>query len=135
MGDLLLRSLAVNGGCPVVRGVIWAFWGFVVTFLEVFLHVAWNYPEEYVDISMPGDVKKDLKKCNHKPQKRPDHAPHDWTSPFYGQRTQQQVTHASTAPLLPPAKKQRIQAIVGTFLYYGLGFDSTILVNLNEIGG
>ena len=36
----LFRSLAVNGGCPVMRGVLWSFWGFVVKFLEGLLHVA-----------------------------------------------------------------------------------------------
>ena len=34
LGGPLLRSLAVDGGCTVVRGVLWAFWGFVVEFLE-----------------------------------------------------------------------------------------------------
>ena len=48
---------------------------------------------------------------------------------------QQRATQASTAPLLPPYKKQHIQEIIGTFLYYGLGIDSTILVTLNEISG
>ena len=99
------------------------------------LTLTWNYPEEYVDISMPGYVKKALKKFNHKPPKSPEHAPHDWTTPIYGQRTQQRATQASTAPLLLPDRKQRIQAIVGTFLYYGLSIDSTILVTLNTIGG
>ena len=80
-------------------------------------------------------MKKALKKFNHKPPKRPEDAPHDWTATIYGQQTQQHVTQASTAPLLPPGKKQRIQAIVGTFLYYGLGIQSTILVTLNDIGG
>ena len=80
---------------------------------------------------MPGYVKKSLNKFNHKPPKLPEHAPHDWTAPIYGQQTQQRATQASTAPLLPPDGKQRIQAIVGTFLYYGLGINSTILVTLN----
>ena len=71
---------------------------------------------------------------NHKPPKGPEHAPHDWTSPIYGQQTQQQATQESTAPLLPPAKKQQVQAITCTFLYYGLGIDLTILVTLNKIG-
>ena len=84
---------------------------------------------------MPGYLKKDLKKFNHKPSKRPEHAPHDWTAPIYGQQTQQWATQAFTAPLLPPDEKQRIQEIVGTFLCYGLGIDSNILVTLNEIGG
>ena len=38
------------------------------------LTLAWNYPKGYVDISMPGYVKKSLKKFNHKPPKRPEHA-------------------------------------------------------------
>ena len=84
---------------------------------------------------MPGYVNKYLNKFNHKPPKRPEHAPHNWTAPIYGQQTQQRATQASTTPLLPPDGKQRIQAIVGTFLYYGLGIDSTILVTLNNIGG
>ena len=83
---------------------------------------------------MTGYVKKALNKFNHQPPKRPEHTPHDWTSPIYGQRTQQRATQASTAPLLPPDGKQRIQAIVETFLYYGLSIDSTILVTLNDIG-
>ena len=35
-------SLAVNRGCPVVRGVLWAFWGFVAELLEGLLHLARN---------------------------------------------------------------------------------------------
>ena len=80
---------------------------------------------------MPGYAKRSLKKFNHKPPKRPENAPHHWTDPIYGQRTQQRSTQESTAPLLPPDEKQRVQAIRGTFLYYGLGIDSTILVTLN----
>ena len=84
---------------------------------------------------MPDYVKKALKKFNHKSPKLPEHSPHDWTAPIYDQQTQQQATQVPTAPLLPPNGKQRIQAIVGTFLYYGLGINSTILVNLNKVGG
>ena len=42
MGGSLLRLLAVDGGCPVVRGVLWAFGGFVVELLEGLLYVARN---------------------------------------------------------------------------------------------
>ena len=84
---------------------------------------------------MPGYVKKALKKFNHKPPKRPEHAPHDWTDPIYGQQTQQRSTQESTAPLLPYDERKRVKAIIETFLYKGLGIDSTILVTLNEIGG
>ena len=47
---------------------------------------------------------------------------------------QQRSTQASTAQLLLPDGKQRIQEIVDTFLQYGLGINSTILVTLNDIG-
>ena len=40
LGGPLLCSLAVDGGCPVVWGVLWAFWGFVVEFLEGLFYVA-----------------------------------------------------------------------------------------------
>ena len=32
--------LAIDGVCSVVRGVLWAFGGFVVEFLEGLIHVA-----------------------------------------------------------------------------------------------
>ena len=55
LGGLLLCSLAVNTGCPVVRGVLWEFWGFVIELLEGLFHVARH---GYVDISfgiVPGE--------------------------------------------------------------------------------
>ena len=42
LGGPLLCLLAINGGCPVVQGVLWAFWGFVVELLEGLLYVARN---------------------------------------------------------------------------------------------
>ena len=51
------------------------------------LTLAWNYPKGYVNISMPGYVKKALNKFNQKKPKRPEHALHSWTVPIYGQRT------------------------------------------------
>ena len=80
-------------------------------------------------------MKKALNKFNKKTPKRPEYVWHDWTSPIYYQRTQQRATLESTAPLLPPDEKQRVQEITGIFLYYGLGINSTILVILNKIGG
>ena len=35
-----MRSLAVDGGFPVERGVLWAFGGFVVEFFEGLIYVA-----------------------------------------------------------------------------------------------
>ena len=99
------------------------------------LTLAWKYPKEYVDFSMPGYVKKAPNKFNHKSPKCPEHIPHDWTAPNYVQQTQQRATQESTTPLLPPDEKKQVQEITGNFLCYGLGIHSTILVTLNEIGG
>ena len=55
LGGPLLHSLAVNGGCPVVRGMLWEFWGFLVEFLEGLFYVAQHGD---VDISfgiVPGE--------------------------------------------------------------------------------
>ena len=52
--------------------------------------------------------------------------------PIYVQATQ----HAHTEekyPLLPPKQISLVQKIVGTFLYYSLGFDSAMLVYLSDM--
>ena len=40
LGGPLLCSMAVNGGCLVVRGMFWPFWGLVVEFPEGLFYVA-----------------------------------------------------------------------------------------------
>ena len=59
--------------------------------------------------------------------------PHQWNTPIYGQK--QQLAHQT--PPLPQLSKQhttRIQATVGTFLYYARSLDHTILVASNSLG-
>ena len=50
-----MRLLAVNGGCPVVRGVLWAFGGFVVEFLEGLLRVDQHGDGDIVFGRVPGE--------------------------------------------------------------------------------
>jgi hypothetical protein len=81
---------------------------------------------------MPGYVKDALHKFQHPLPKRPQHAPHNWTVPAYGQRIQ----YAPPPDLAPPATKAditRAQAIVGTLLYNARAVDPTLLVALSTL--
>jgi hypothetical protein len=98
------------------------------------LTLEWDYPNQHVNMSMPGYVPKGLAKFKHKPPKHPEYAPSDWTAPVYGRKVQQ-PTETSTSPALSPAGKTEIQSLSGTFQYYGQGVDPTILVALNDIAG
>ena len=48
------------------------------------LDITWNYANGYVDIAMNKFVQKTLKKLQHQPSTRKQHAPHQWTKPMYG---------------------------------------------------
>ena len=52
------------------------------------LTITWNYSQQYVDILIPGYVTKVLHKFQHLAPKKPQYAPHTWTSPTYGQKIQ-----------------------------------------------
>ena len=43
-----------------------------------------NCPQCYIDTSIPVFVPKVLNKFNHIPPNKPEHSPHEWTSPIYG---------------------------------------------------
>ena len=96
------------------------------------LTIDWHYKDGYVDISMPGYVTEALKKILHIVPKKPQHAPHKWTIPVYDQKIQYALP-PSTLPVLDPKGTKRIQAINGTFLYYGRAIDPCILPVINEI--
>jgi hypothetical protein len=83
------------------------------------LTLDWHYVEGYVDVSMPGYVDRALKKCNRPAPIRQQHAPHNWIEPAYGSHKPQSPTPVSTAQPLDKHGTTRIQAINGTFMYYG----------------
>ena len=93
--------------------------------------LVWNYSEGWVDISMPAYVPKALKNLRHKKPKRPQHAPHLWNTPSYGQKVQ--FAESDLSPLLDKLGIKRVQQVSGIFLYYGRAVDQTIIVALNEI--
>jgi hypothetical protein len=93
--------------------------------------IKWNYDEGWVDISMPDYVHKALKLLQHPLPLKPQHAPHRWTAPAYGQKVQ--LADEDLTPLLSQAGIRRVQQVTGLFLYYSRGCDPTIAVALNEI--
>ena len=95
------------------------------------LTIDWHYDEGYVDISMPDYVPKALAKFHQSAPKRPQHGPHFWSSPVYGQKLQYATKDLTES--LDKKGTQRVQKISGTFLYYGRAVDPTILASLNEI--
>jgi len=72
----------------------------------------WDYKNRTVNLSMPNYVSEALHKCQHPAPYRPEHAPHDWTKPAYGQR-QQFVTPHDDSDLLDQDGINRVQQVVG----------------------
>mmetsp|Transcript_1688 Transcript_1688/g.2422 ORF Transcript_1688/g.2422 Transcript_1688/m.2422 type:complete len:148 (-) Transcript_1688:616-1059(-) len=80
------------------------------------LDIKWDYDNEHVDISMQNYVSNALAKYNFKPTQK-QYAPHEYATPAYGQRQQYTKLDNTTSPL-NKYETTKIQAIVGTFLYY-----------------
>ena len=96
------------------------------------LSIYWNYLKEYVDISMPGYIKKVLQKYQRLHPSKPVNTPHPYNVPVYGQKTQY-AKPEDTSPLLDKKGTRYIQGIVGSLLYYSRATDSAILTALNEL--
>ena len=95
------------------------------------LTMDWNYAEGWVDISMPGYVRKALERLQHVAPKLPQYSPHRWTSPSYGSKIQ--LAPIDTSPLLDAKGKKYVQSVTGTFGYYSRGVDPTMQPAINEI--
>ena len=80
---------------------------------------------------MPGYINKVLLHHEHDPLP-PKTTPHQYNKPIYGQTTQY-APPIDESPPLSPTRKQRIQAVVGSLLYYARAIDSSLLPALNEI--
>ena len=59
--------------------------------LYVGITLQWNYPEGYVDISMPKYVQKNLVKYKHEKPKRPQHCPYEPAPRKYGKEAAEDV--------------------------------------------
>ncbi len=96
------------------------------------LTLQWDYQQRTVDVSMPGYVAAALHKFQHPPPIKAQDAPHDWNKPVYGSKVQYAADEDASA-LLAPKAITFIQKIVGTFLYYAMAVDPTMLVALGDL--
>ena len=81
---------------------------------------------------MPKYTDKLRSRINHPTPKAPQHAPHRWTQPAYGKRTQY-APPTDTSRLLDKSGIKFVQSTTGLLLYYSRAVDPTILPALNEI--
>ena len=95
------------------------------------MHLHWDYNKRTVNISMPTYIPELLKNIQHIPC-IPEHAPHKYNVPIYGQKIQY-ATEDNNLPQLEEEDKTRIQQIIGSLLYYGRAVDPTILVALSTL--
>jgi hypothetical protein len=63
----------------------------------------------------------------------PQHAPHQWTQPAYGQKLQ--LAPIDETPKLDKTGIHFVQSFVGSLLYYTRAVDPTMLPAINEISG
>lgn len=92
----------------------------------------WDYVNRTVDLSMPDYVAKALQRFEHSFPKGNEDSPHQWQPPNYGAK-QQLTDPIDTSRPLESKEVKFIQEVVGTFLWYARGVDSTMLVALGAI--
>ena len=81
---------------------------------------------------MPGYIKAALLKYQHPEPRKPQHAPHKWDKPQYGQTTQYAKPVDKTLKLDAEGIKHT-QKVIGTLLYYARAIDRTMLMAINAI--
>ena len=105
--------------------------------LYIGITLKWYYTSGHVDLSMPKYVTKVLHKFKNSLQKflpdnKPEYSLHKHVETNHGQEVQY-AEPADDTPILDSFDINLIQKIVGTFLYYGIAVDNTILVALRTI--
>eukprot|EP00957_Ditylum_brightwellii_P046485 3527710-Ditylum_brightwellii.AAC.1 len=92
----------------------------------------WHYDKKYVDISVPGYVKKGLTKLKHPTPTKQEYLPHRHVKIKYGPEGQM-VPEKDISPKVPQQTIDYLQAAVGIFLWYGRIVNLTLLPALNAI--
>jgi hypothetical protein len=92
----------------------------------------WDYQKRTVDISMPGYIQKKLQEYEHAMPKKPQHCPYSPEPKQFSTEAQRPLPRDSS-PLLDDRKKQQVQQIIGSILYYARAVDMTALMALSTI--
>ena len=96
------------------------------------LTLRWNYASRWVDVSMPGYIRRALLRFAHAKPSRPQHAPHLYTAPKYGPGAQFAPDEEETSPL-DAINVKKLQQVLGVLLFYARMVDNTLLVDLNTL--
>jgi hypothetical protein len=92
----------------------------------------WNYEKRWLDISMPGYIKKLLLKYKHRMPTKPQHCPYAPAPKQYGAKAQAPLP-VDVSPKLSPKEIKEIQCVIGSILYYARAVDITVIMALSSI--
>ena len=95
------------------------------------IKLQWDYAKRVLDVSMPGYIQRLLQKYYHI-AKQKQHFPYQPMPKKYG-KAAHEVIPEDTSAILDDKRKQRIQQIVGSILYYARAVDLTVLMALSTI--
>jgi hypothetical protein len=96
------------------------------------LTLRWNNSNRWVDVSMPGYIKRALQRFAHAIPVRPQHSPHAYTAPKYGTGAQFAPDEGESTPL-GEANVKKLQQVLGVLLFYARMVDNTLLVDLTTL--
>ena len=96
------------------------------------IDLAWDYTKRTCRLTMNSYIADLLLRYNHKPSQRGQHAPHAHRAIVYG-ANEQYIPEPDTSPLLNDIEVKRVQAVVGSLLYYARAVDNKLLATLSTI--
>jgi hypothetical protein len=91
------------------------------------LTLTWNYNHNrWVDVAVPGYIKRLLHKVQHPTPARPQNCPHPAPPLMFGIAAQLTAPD-DESPALTDTEKKKIQQVVGSLLFYARAVDNTML--------
>jgi hypothetical protein len=97
------------------------------------LTLDWDYVARSVRLSMPVYIAKTLARFGVSLPAPVRHGPAPYTAPVYGLRVSPLTAAPDESPLLDASATTRVQAAIGTLLFYARAVDPTLLVRLGQL--
>ena len=96
------------------------------------MDIDWDYTNLELHLPMMSYVQDALTHFRHAHPRKFQYQPYPHVNPTYGSKAQY-ATDAYSSPLLSPSQNKFFQEVTGTFLYYALSIDVTMLPALVTI--